>query len=550
MISLGKVVAGKTIDIPFSTSLGSGERGDPSSAFEAADFRVYKRGGTTTQRASEAGYSIASTFDSMVGQHLLTIDLADNTDAGFYEVGVRYYVVLYPDETVDSLNVAGWLAEFEIVPPETAVEGLAQAGAAGSVTLPAAASTTNDLYNGGTAYIARGTGAGQSRQISDYVGSSRVASVDPDWLTTPSTDSYVMVIPSPPNPTSVLPAVTVTTNNDKSGYALSSLGIQAIWDALTSALSTVGSIGKLLVDNVDAAIASRSSHSAADVATAVWAAGARTLTSFGTLVADTAAAVWGAVTRTLTAGTNLPTAADIADAVWEEQIADHSGTAGSTAEALEDAGGAGTPPTVGEIADEVQTRTIAAVTTVATVTNGVTLADNAITAAKFDEATAFPLASADAGATAVARTGADADTLETLSDEIATRASQAGLDDVPTNAELTAALGTADDATLAAISGLASTLATILGHVDTEVAAILALATAIDGKTTNLPSDPADQSALEALLAAVQAAADAIKTKTDQLTFTLANRVDANMRANNDVPVQGTGVLGDEWRPA
>lgn len=61
-------------------------------------------------------------------------------------------------------------------------------------------------------------------------------------------------------------SVTVTTNNDKTGYAL-----------------TTGE---------------RSS-----IADAVWAATTRTLSSFGTLVADTAAAVWGAVSRTLTAGT-------------------------------------------------------------------------------------------------------------------------------------------------------------------------------------------------------------------------------------------------------
>ena len=51
--------------------------------------------------------------------------------------------------------------------------------------------------------------------------------------------------------------------------------------------------------------------------------------------------------------------------------------------------------------------------------NGVTLADDAITASKFDESTAFPLKSADTGSTQVARVGADSDTLETLSDEIA-----------------------------------------------------------------------------------------------------------------------------------
>lgn len=49
----------------------------------------------------------------------------------------------------------------------------------------------------------------------------------------------------------------LTTNNDKTGYALSSAGVQAIWDALTSALTTVGSIGKLIVDNLNATITSR-----------------------------------------------------------------------------------------------------------------------------------------------------------------------------------------------------------------------------------------------------------------------------------------------------
>lgn len=56
---------------------------------------------------------------------------------------------------------------------------------------------------------------------------------------------------------SVTSGVTVTTNNDKTGYALSSAGVQAIWDALTSALTTVGSVGKLIKDYLDAAVSSR-----------------------------------------------------------------------------------------------------------------------------------------------------------------------------------------------------------------------------------------------------------------------------------------------------
>lgn len=63
---------------------------------------------------------------------------------------------------------------------------------------------------------------------------------------------------------SVTAGVTVTTNNDKSGYSLSSAGIQALWDALTSALTTSGSIGKLLVDNINATISSRSTYAGGD----------------------------------------------------------------------------------------------------------------------------------------------------------------------------------------------------------------------------------------------------------------------------------------------
>jgi len=50
-------------------------------------------------------------------------------------------------------------------------------------------------------------------------------------------------------------------------------------------------------------------------------------------------------------------------------------------------------------------------------TDGVKLAADAITASTFDESTAFPLTASDTGSTYVARTGADSDTLETLSDQ-------------------------------------------------------------------------------------------------------------------------------------
>jgi hypothetical protein len=57
--------------------------------------------------------------------------------------------------------------------------------------------------------------------------------------------------------TAATPTVTAGTVSDKTGYALSSTAVQAIWDALTSALTTVGSVGKRVADYVDATISSR-----------------------------------------------------------------------------------------------------------------------------------------------------------------------------------------------------------------------------------------------------------------------------------------------------
>lgn len=91
--------------------------------------------------------------------------------------------------------------------------------------------------------------------------------------------------------------------------------------------------------------------------------------------------------------------------------------------------------------------------------NVTAMADDVITAAKFDESTAFPLKSADTGATAVARTGADSDTLEVLSDEIAAVATTIGT----AGAGLTAITGAKlhsdyDAAKSAAPAGAAMTL--------------------------------------------------------------------------------------------
>lgn len=96
---------------------------------------------------------------------------------------------------------------------------------------------------------------------SDAITDAKVASDVTIASVTGAVGSVTGAVGSVTNP------VTVGTNSDKTGYRLSATGIQDIWDALTSALTTVGSIGKLLVDNINATINSRSSHTAANVRT-------------------------------------------------------------------------------------------------------------------------------------------------------------------------------------------------------------------------------------------------------------------------------------------
>ena len=67
--------------------------------------------------------------------------------------------------------------------------GTAQAGASATITLDSGAVATNDIYNGSTIRINGGTGDGQNRIISDYVGASKVATVSVAWTTTPDNTS-------------------------------------------------------------------------------------------------------------------------------------------------------------------------------------------------------------------------------------------------------------------------------------------------------------------------------------------------------------------------
>lgn len=101
-----------TVTIPMTTNDGSGAVIAPSSAFEVADFVIYKNG-SATQKTSTNGLTISSPFDSATGVHMLVIDTSNDTgDSGFWVAGAVYDVLLLPDETVDGVAVAKWVGKF------------------------------------------------------------------------------------------------------------------------------------------------------------------------------------------------------------------------------------------------------------------------------------------------------------------------------------------------------------------------------------------------------------------------------------------------------
>jgi len=73
-------------------------------------------------------------------------------------------------------------------------EGTAQSGSTSTtIKLRAGASFSDDAYNNLTIQIISGTGAGQSKTITDYVGSTKVATVNSAWTTTPNNTSVYKI---------------------------------------------------------------------------------------------------------------------------------------------------------------------------------------------------------------------------------------------------------------------------------------------------------------------------------------------------------------------
>ena len=189
--------------------------------------------------------------------------------------------------------------------------GTAQAGSTSTTivldgTNPSA---NDDEYNGCIVKIVDGTGVGQSRLITDYAFSGTTATVEPAWITTPSTNSkYVIVSSGNANLRTATQSSIDTTASDVT--TLLGRITSSIFTGMTSLAQWIGLIaGKQTPD--------------ATALTEIRATGA------GSGTFDPANDSNEAIADS---GGGGPTAAQIADAVWDEASADHK-TAGSFGEA-------------------------------------------------------------------------------------------------------------------------------------------------------------------------------------------------------------------------
>jgi len=128
-----------------------------------------------------------------------TIDSSDFTKADGDVSGRKATVAAQSGVTVDISGMGTHVAIVDgtrllhVTELGTVRQNTAQGGGASTITLDAAASAVDDEYNDMAITILSGTGAGQTRYISDYDGASKVATVGSAWSTQPDSSSVFRV---------------------------------------------------------------------------------------------------------------------------------------------------------------------------------------------------------------------------------------------------------------------------------------------------------------------------------------------------------------------
>ena len=251
MIDLGIVKPGSTLFIPFASYAGSTGASITLTGLAVTDIEIYKDG-SMTQRGSDAGYTLLDTdgidLDTITGIHGFSIDLADNTTAGFYAAGSRYYVVVSA-VTIDSQTVNFVAASFVIGLPgavlSTTIDTLTTQVSFTLVAGPA----EDDALNGCVVYIHDVASAVQGgfAVVSDYTGATKTVTLTAGVTFTAAATDNVMVMP----PSNLSWWATVAPNALISGRVDASVGAMAA-DVITAASTNADFLAEVNAEVVDA----------------------------------------------------------------------------------------------------------------------------------------------------------------------------------------------------------------------------------------------------------------------------------------------------------
>lgn len=311
MINLGDFF---TSDVPYRSFVSLNANGLPTSLGGSPAFKVMKDDGTSQ---SSAGVTFVADLGGVVGTNSVKVDTS--ADGTFYAAGHDFFIVA-TSGTADGQSIIGYIIALFSIQNRTALRpttkgrtlGVNAGGQAGidignvgnpTTTLDLSGTTIKNVDNavpgvsgnvsgsvGSVTGNVGGNVVGSVASVTGNVGGNVVGSVasvtgNVGGNVTGSVGSVLGNVAGSVG--SVLGNVAGTVASvvgnvggnvvGSVGSVLAAVGItagsvQAIWDALTSALTTVNSIGRLLVTNIDAAISSRAPASTA-LSTAQWTNG-------------------------------------------------------------------------------------------------------------------------------------------------------------------------------------------------------------------------------------------------------------------------------------
>jgi hypothetical protein len=331
-----QVPAGDVLPIMFSTYDGGTGASLTMTGLAVTDIEIYKDG-SVTQRASDAGYTLLDTdgidFDGVTGIHGFSIDTGDNTDASFYTVGAWFHVVVSA-VTVDAQTVSFIAAAFRLMAAESVagkpkVDVDAWLGTAAATPTVAGVPEVDVTHWIGTAAATPTTAGVPEVDVTHFGGSAGTFS-------------------------SGVPAVNAT---QISGDSTAADNLETAFDDTAGAVPWVGIIDQGTAQSAGPTslvlrAATPFGSDDACLGATLWAYGStqgywqsRLITAYAT-ASDTATVdAWdvqpsGAITYKVfgsapSAASSAPTAAQIADAVWDEDATGHQ-TQGTFGQAIGD----------------------------------------------------------------------------------------------------------------------------------------------------------------------------------------------------------------------